>query len=110
MLENSMMHAVDQYVEAIKETETYKKYYKQLQLLKENPKLYAKVNEFRQKNFELQNTSQEDELFDKLEEFEQEYEKFREEPLVEAFLQAELAFCRMMQKLEIMVTEKLDFE
>ena len=81
-----------------------------MQLLKENPKLYAKVNEFRQKNFELQHTSQEDELFDKLEEFEQKYEKFREEPLVEAFLQAELAFCRMMQESNLRIIDAMQFE
>ncbi len=110
MLEQSMIDAVNKYTKAIKETEIYKKYYSQLMILKQNPEQFAKVNEFRERNYELQNNYKQDELLEKLEAFEKEYEDFRENPIVEDFLQAELAFCRMMQDVEILVTEKLDFE
>lgn len=110
MLEQSMAAAVDSYVTAIKETDIYKKYYKQLNLLKQNPEQFRKVNEFRQRNYELQKNYQQGELLDKLDAFEKEYEEFREDPIVEDFLQAELAFCRMMQEIDRLVTEKLNFE
>ena len=45
-----------------------------------------------------------------MEAFEQEYMKFRENPLVEDFLRAELAFCRMMQEVNILITAEIDFE
>ena len=81
-----------------------------IQKIKQQPEQYARVNEFRQRNFELQNSPQTDDLFERMDAFEREYEKFREDPLVDDFLRAELAFCRMMQKVDILITEKLDFE
>lgn len=110
MLERSAIDAVDTFVNSLKETETYKKYCEQLQLIKQQPQQYEKVNEFRKRNFELQNSQQTDDLFEKMDAFEKEYEKFREDPLIDHFLQAELALCRMMQNIDVMITEKLDFE
>ena len=110
MLEQSAINAVDKFVASIKETETYKEYCEQLQLIKQQPQQYEKVNEFRKRNFELQNSAQTDDLFEKIDAFEKEYERFRENPLVDNFLCAELALCRMMQKVDVMITEKLDFE
>jgi len=110
MLDNQMEMAVHKYVKAIKETEVYKKYSYQLEKIKKNPELFAQVNEFRRRNYEIQNTSQVDELFDKMELFEKEYEKFRENPIVDDFLRAELAFCRLMQEIGRIITSELDFE
>lgn len=110
MLEQSAIAAVDTFIDAIKNTEIYQKYLEQLQKIKQYPEKYARVNEFRQRNYELQNSEQTDDLFDKIDAFEKEYEKFREDALVDDFLRAELALCRMMQKIDAMITEKLDFE
>lgn len=109
-MENNLEIATLKYVKTIKETETYRKYFEQLERLKGCPEKYQKVNEFRQKNYEIQNTTRKDELFDKMDEFEQEYEKFREDPMVDDFLRAELAFCRMMQEVTLYITEAVDFE
>lgn len=109
-MESNLKNATLKYAKAIKETDTYKKYYEQLERLKKYPKQYQKVNEFRQKNFEIQNTTGKDELFDKMDEFEREYEEFREDPVVDDFLRAELAFCRMMQEIVLYITEAVEFE
>ena len=109
-MERSLENATAEYVKAIKATEVYRKYCEQLERLKRHPEQYEKVNEFRKKNFEIQNTTQKDELFDKMDAFEQEYEKFRENPIVDDFLRAELAFCRMMQEINLTITEAVDFE
>ena len=42
--------------------------------------------------------------------FEQEFERFREDPVVDEFLRAELAFCRMMQEINLYITEAVNFE
>lgn len=110
MLERSAIDAVDTFVNSLKETETYKRYCQQLQLIKQQPQQYEKVNEFRRRNYELQNSQQTDDLFEKMDAFEKEYEEFRENPLVDRFLRAELALCRMMQEVDVIITEKLDFE
>lgn len=110
MLEQNVEVALCDFVSKIKDSEVYKEYQERLKRLKEYPDYYEKVNEFRLRNYEMQNATQVDDLFEKMDAFEQEYEKFRENPLVEDFLQAELAFCRMMQTVDIAIMEKLDFE
>lgn len=110
MLDNQIQVASEKFVSIIKETEAYRRYYHQLGKIKKNPELYDKVNEFRHRNFEIQNNHQGSELFEKMDAFEKEYEKFRENPIVDDFLQAELAFCRLMQEINIYITEELDFE
>lgn len=110
MLDNQVKLAVDNYVKEIKETEAYKNYRCQLEQVKAVPGLYEQVTEFRQRNYEIQNTVQADELFDKMEDFDREYEKFREDPVVDRFLRAEVAFCRMMQEISVLEMEQLDFD
>ena len=109
-MEDSLENATASYVKAIRDTAVYKKYCEQLERLKRNPEQYQKVNEFRRRNFEIQNTAPKDELFDKMDAFEQEFEKFREDPVVDEFLRAELAFCRMMQEVNLYITEAVNFE
>ena len=92
------------FVQAIKESDVSRKYYEQRERLKDCPEQYKRVNEFRRRNFEIQNTSQQDEAFEK------EYEEFREDSMVDDFLRAELAFCRMMQEITLCITEMVDFE
>lgn len=110
MSDNQMQEATKKFAAYIQESDTYKEYLFQREKLKKQPELYDKVNEFRQKNFELQNELDSEDLFDRMEVFEQEYAKFRENPMVEAFLRAELAFCRMMQDINVLLTAEIDFE
>ena len=110
MREHQIVAAAESFVNAIKDTETYKDYFEQLERIKRTPELFGKVNEFRRRNYEIQNTSQVNELFDKMGAFEREYERFRENPIVDDFLKAELAFCRLMQEVNLFITEELHFE
>ena len=109
-MEDSLGNATVSYVKAIKDTAVYKKYCEQLERLKKSPEKYQMVNEFRRRNFEIQNTAQKDELFDKMNAFEEEFERFREDSVVDEFLRAELAFCRMMQEINLYITEAVNFE
>lgn len=109
-MESNLENATNHYVKVIKDTFVYKKYCQKLETLKQYPEQYQKVNEFRKRNFEIQNTTQKDELFEKMNSFEDEFEKFREDPVVDDFLRAELAFCRMMQEINLYITEAVDFE
>ena len=49
-------------------------------------------------------------MLEKLDAFEKEYEEFRANPLVDDFLRAELAFCRMIQEVNVWITAELGFE
>lgn len=110
LLEPGLLKAVEKYVGSVKETETYKKYYDYRELLRKDPEKYQRVKEFRLKNFEIQNTANENELFDMLVELEKESEELEADPLINRYMHAELAFCRMIQAVSTLITEKLDFE
>lgn len=100
--------AVEQLICRVKESDTYHHYTEQLARLKEYPELRKQVDDYRSRNFELQ-TAQ-DVSFDRIDQFQRDYEGFRENPIVEDFLAAELAFCRMIQELELTFTEQMNFE
>lgn len=111
MADSIVTKATENFVQEIMKTDIYREYDFQKRKLKEQPELFEKVREFRQKNFAMQTAdAQGDELLDKLEAFEREAEKLREDPLVDNFLSAELAFCRMMQEANVRIMAGLDFE
>lgn len=110
MSDTQMQEEIKKFAAYIQKSETYQEYLLQRERLKKQPELYDKVNEYRQRNFDIQNETDSEEMFDRMEAFEQEYAKFRENPLVEDFLRAELAFCRMMQDINVLLTAEIDFE
>lgn len=99
---------VEQLIEAILDSEIYREYDAQRNRVNQYPELKAQIDEFRKRNFLLQRSA--DNAFEKIEQFEKEYEDFRENPMVSEFLAAELAFCRMMQDISFRVTEAVHFE
>lgn len=100
--------AVDQFIGAILETEEYKEYARIRDEVRQYPELKAQIDEFRIRNYELQTSK--DNAFEKIDQFEKEYADFRENPMVSDFLASELAFCRMMQNINIRITEAVHFE
>lgn len=105
-----VQEALEQLAQAVKESEVYREYRRQSERVDNAGDMREKMDEYRVRNFELQNSVQTEDLLDKLDDFEREYEKFREDPLVEEFLDAELAFCRMMQEIDVKLAEAMDFE
>ena len=105
-----VQEALEQLAQAVKESEVYREYRRQSERVDNTGDMREKIDEYRVRNFELQNSVQTEDLLDKLDDFEREYEKFREDPLVEEFLDAELAFCRMMQEIDVKLAEAMDFE
>lgn len=110
MTDDYMQDVAMDFVRAVKQSEEYREYAMQLAKIKMQPELYEKVNEFRQKNYILQNTGNNEDLMDRMDELECEYEELREIPLVEDFLGAETSFCRMMQETNRFITKELDFQ
>ncbi len=103
-----MEQALQAYIDKILETEEYQEYVIQKNKVKQQPELKAQIDAFRTRNFEMQTGKEL--VFEKIEAFEREYEDFRENPLVDDFLSAELAFCRMMQKYNDRIMDAIDFE
>lgn len=102
--------AVENLVDSIKHTEQYRAYEREKEKVHRFPELKAQIDSYRLRNFEIQNMTNDEEIFFKMEEFEKEYEKFRENPIVADFLAAELSLCRLIQNIYTRITAALDFE
>ena len=96
----SMLHRSDEYQE----------YQKQAAQLEADPELKARVMRFRGDNFRLQNHSDKDELFHIEEQLNQESASLRQNLKVNAYLDAELALCRLMQRICRTLVDGIDIQ
>lgn len=103
-----MEQALQTYIDGILNSPEYKAYALQKERVKKCPVLKQQIDEYRAGNFEMQTGK--DLIFERMEAFEKEYQDFRENPLVNDFLAAELAFCRMIQSNNERIANALDFE
>lgn len=94
--------------EAILNSEEYQNHQKYIQILREDPELYKRVNELRKTTFILQNGNNHQEQRHKLEEAAVEFEQLRRDGRVEDFLQHELDFCRLLQQINRMIYNEID--
>ena len=69
-----------------------------------------KLLEFRGDNFRLQNQSDKDELFQIEEQLNQESASLRQNLKVNAYLEAELALCRLMQRICRTLVDGIDIQ
>ncbi|MBQ9488335.1 MAG: YlbF family regulator [Lachnospiraceae bacterium] len=105
---NEVEEAVDRLANALLNSDVYLEYKSKLEQVKKDPELKRQIDEFRMRNYELQQSP--DYAFDKVEQFQREYQAFRDNPLVSDFLAAELAFCRMVQGIENRLSGMITFE
>nr|MBQ8252235.1 YlbF family regulator [Lachnospiraceae bacterium] len=103
---------LDEFIVKLKDTEVYREYEIQKNKIKELPELKQRVDDFRRRNYELQTRNYPDNIYDEMERFQRENEAFQSIPQVRDFLQAELALCRMIQKVTASIVEAVseDFE
>ena len=107
-LETELDLAVEAMIDAVKRSEVYRNYLEALAAARRQPGLKQEIDEFRRKNYVMQSSA--DMAFEHIEQFEREYSDFRENPVVADFLAAELALCRMIQQINLHVTDMLNFE
>lgn len=107
---NSVEGALQELIGAIMNSAEYREFDRQRSLLRNYPGLKEQIDRFRQENYALQRFTEPDQLLDKMDEFSLKYEEFRKNPMVEAFLLAELEFCRMIQEINQKIVEAVNFE
>ena len=93
---------------SIKRSAIYQEYKKQEKILNENPELAERVSQVRADNFRLQNEGGRDNLFSMAEQLSRESAELRRIPQVNAYLDAELALCRLMQHVCRSLTAGID--
>ncbi|MCQ2549821.1 MAG: YlbF family regulator [Lachnospiraceae bacterium] len=101
--------AIDTFVKAIKNSDVYREYVHQKESVRQVPGLKEKIDEYRKKNYEFQ-SYEGDDLFEKVDELEEEMDELKEDPLVRAYLAAELEVCRMVQTINVSIAEAVDID
>lgn len=97
-------------MDAVRRSDVYLEYKKQEAELDRDPELKARVLKFRGDNFRLQNEANKDELFQVSEQLNRESASLRQNLKVNAYLDAELALCRMLQHICRSVAEGIDIQ
>ncbi|NSG81614.1 YlbF family regulator [Blautia schinkii] len=90
---------IEKLLDAVHRSSEYQEYQKQTAQLDKDPELKARVMRFRGDNFRLQSQANQDELFHAAEQLNQESASLRQNQRVNAYLDAELALCRLMQRI-----------
>jgi len=109
-MDDILLTHTQEYIEKIKLSDDYISYKTQVSLIKNFPDLMDRINEYRDENYRIQSQYSGDELYYKMEEFNERNEKLLEDPHVYEFLRAEAAFCRLMQDINMYILEGLEFE
>lgn len=99
---------IQEFTERLKMTREYKLYEDSREKVGLYPGLQEQINEYRRKNYMLQKS--EEDLFDKIDAFEKEYEEFRSNPVVEAYLDAEVAVCRMIREIYAQIASAIELD
>lgn len=101
--------ATQELIETIKGSRIYKEYREQENNLAANPELLARVDKFRGASFQLQTQANEDANFDLTDYLRQENIELRKIPEVNAYLESELALCKLIQRTCRSIVGSLDF-
>ena len=104
-----MRKAVEHFLKELQESSAFRDYKYQKERIKKVPGMKERINEFRKKRFEFQKYEGED-LFEKIDEFQREYQTFKEEPIVREYLAAELEICRLVQQINGAIDELVDID
>lgn len=94
-------------VGAIKRSPEYKAYKAREAELNCHPELWDRVERFCARNFYLQNTAESESLFEELDRLNRESLELRKVPEVNAYLQAELNLCRLLQNISLDINGSL---
>ena len=94
---------------SIQKSDVYRTYKKQEAILEKNPELASRVQHFRSDNFRLQNEERGNLLQD-AEQLARESAELRRNPEINAYLDEELALCRMMQQICKTLTDGIEIK
>lgn len=97
---------VDQLIQSIKESELYRNYQYCEQQLAQDPGLKEQIDRYRVSAYHMSLSEQED-LYEESDILESKYEQLRKNPKVNAYLEAELALCRVLQKISVRIDSEV---
>lgn len=99
----------DEIFNKMSQSDVYKNYVAQQEIVKNDEQLKAKVHELRELNLKLQNTYDSEEVFREQEYLENRYSELCEDERVYMFIQNENAFALAIQQVYKKVLDKIPF-
>lgn len=95
---------------AIRQSSIYKDYRKALKELEAMPEIKARVDELRILNYKLQNDESGIDLYDAIDQIDNQFEELRRIPQVTAFLTAELALCKQLKNINATIHQGINID
>lgn len=93
--------------EMLVNSDIYRTYVEARSRLEENEDIFKKVNEYRKKNFVIQNEIADNKV-EQLRNLEHEYKDILKNTIVRDFLNSELVLCRTIKKINEIIIDKID--
>ena len=106
---NELDESLAKLIDVVKNSPEYKEYQRIRELVRQEPEKERAINEFRRRNFELHKYRNVD-LYAEMDRLEGEFASLRAEPYVNEYLAAELAVCRMIQKINYGIMTEIEFD
>ena len=102
--------SIEELKQSLLESEAFVRYQKVRAEVHNYPEKEYRLHEFRRKNYFLQNSREQLDLFTEEDRLEQEYADVYKDPLLAEYLAAEVAVCRIIQQVNKELIGCLDFE
>ncbi len=107
---NEIKSSLEVLISAVKKSEEYQRFCESREEIKKYPEKLTLINEFRMRNFRLQNSKEDIDLYEETDRLNKEYRNLSQDTVIGAYLEAEAAICRIVQKINWSLTRSLDFE
>ena len=105
---DQVQEVTEELIDAILQSAEYIRYQEAKQQIARYPILKKRADEFRKRNYDLQNSRMD--IFEEADSLSQEYAFVTQNAIVGEYLDAENAFCRVLQRINWKLMEKLDFD
>lgn len=105
----AVLQKTSELMEDIKQSDIYVEYKAALSILQKNPELKEKADAFRKAQFQAVELHESPLGFWDASDMEEAYEKISAHPEITRFLKAELALCRLLQRIQVSIVEAIDF-
>lgn len=101
---------IDRMVDEMKDCAEFRRYRVISSIIQEYPEKKRRLFEFRKKNYLLQNSEDQIDLFSESDRLMKEYRDVYDDPMLREFLEAEVAVCRIVQQINDEMVRCLEFE
>lgn len=107
---NTVDESLNHLIEAVRNSKEFQDYQIVKAKVEKYPEKKRSLDKYRTRMYKIQNNHGETDLYHHIDEIERKSERFRQDALIDEFLTAELALCRMVQRINWTLIEELHFD